>query len=179
MVLSDITLSSEDFRQVEWEKILEKCDHTICEYYASRFFKAARAAKDEDEVVQNVYEFLGHVTSPMLRSESDSEPFTPCAINPDGSRSAISRDFNNQQLDLLKELAPTIQDTELRARIADIVWERKRDYQMAKLAIRSYLESAQSLEDPQAWSRPFQRIERAYRIAIRLGKKKFFSGKCS
>ncbi|MCY7273123.1 MAG: DUF4209 domain-containing protein [Phormidesmis sp. CAN_BIN44] len=110
----------------------------------------------------------------MLRSESDSEPFSPSSVMADGSRSVILKDFSDQQLTLLKELAPSIQDSELRARIADILWERRRDFQMAQLAITSYLESAQRLEDPEHWFLPFQRIQRAVRIAARLGRDKSF-----
>ena len=158
MALSEIVLSLEEFSQVDWEKIIEQCDRKGCESYSHHFFEAA---ENEVATAQDVYEFLGHVTSTMLRSESNSEPFSPSSVMADGSRSVILKDFSAQQLTLLKELAPSIQDSELRARVADILWERNRDFQMAQLAISSYLESAQRLEDPEHWFSPFQRIQRA------------------
>lgn len=174
MALFEIALSLEDFRQVDWEKIVEQCDRKDCASYSHHFFDAAKAARDEATVIQHVYEFLGHVTSPMLKSESDNEPFTPVAVMADGSRSSIPKDFSEQQLTLLKEIASSIQDSELRARIADILWERKRDFKMAQLAVNSYLKSAQRLEDAEHWVLPFQRIQRASRIAVRLGKNNDF-----
>ena len=176
MVLMNIALSLENFREVDWERIIEQCSSRNCDSYSFDFFNAATAAKDEDRAIPAVYEFLGHVTSPMLKSESDSEPFSPCFVMPDGSRSTIPKDFSDLQLDLLKELAPTIQDSELRARIADILWERKRDYQMAQLAVRSYLKSADYLEgaEEKNWFWTFQRIQRAFHIAVRLGKNNDF-----
>ena len=174
MALFEIALSLESFRQVDWEKIIEQCDRKDCASYSHKFFDAAKVEKDEATVIQAVYEFLGHVTSPMLKSKSDNEPFPPVAVMADGSRSAIPKDLSDQQLALLKELVPTIQDPELRARIADILWERQRDFQMAQLAVRSYLESAQRLEDPEHWLLPFQRIQRGVRIAVGLGKNNDF-----
>jgi len=171
MALSEIVLSLEELSQVDWEKIIEQCDRKGCESYSHHFFEAA---ENEVATAQDVYEFLGHVTSPMLRSESNSEPFSPSSVMADGSRSVILKDFSDQQLTLLKELAPSIQDSELRARVADILWERNRDFQMAQLAISSYLESAQRLEDPEHWFSPFQRVQRAVRIAAPLGKDKPF-----
>lgn len=174
MALFEIALSLESFRQVDWEKIIEQCDRKDCASYSHNFFDAAKVEKDEATVIQAVYEFLGHVTSPRLKSESDNEPFPPVAVMADGSRSAIPKDLSDQQLALLKELVSTIQDPELRARIADILWERQRDLQMAQLAVRSYLESAQRLEDPEHWFLPFQRIQRGVRIAVGLGKNNDF-----
>jgi hypothetical protein len=174
MALLDIVLSIENFSQVEWETIIEQCHPKECRLYSSCFFNAAKAAQNEAKVVQDVYEFLGHVTSPMLKSESNHEPFTPVIVSADGVRSTIPKDFSDLQLNLLTELASTVNNPELRARIADILWERKRDFRMAQLAVHSYLESAQLLENPEQWFSSFQRIQRAVRIASRLGKNNDF-----
>jgi tetratricopeptide (TPR) repeat protein len=174
MALVDIAISIESFRQVDWGKIIEQCDRKDCAVYSHHFFDAAKAAENQPEVIQDIYELLGHITSPMLRSDSDNEPFHPRVVLPDGLRSAVPKDFSDQQLNLLLEMAPNLQDPELRARIADILWETKRDFKMAQIAVASYLESAQNLEDPEQWTFPFQRVQRAVRIAIRLGKNNAF-----
>jgi hypothetical protein len=175
MALSKIFLSLENFRQSNWDQIIEQCEQKDCEFYSDHFLKAAEISKNENKTTQDIYEFWGHVTSPLLNAESDSEPFSPQIISADGlRRSAIPKDLSDQQLALLKQLAPTIKDPELRARAADVLWERQRNYQMAQLAVDSYLESAQRLEDSKSWFLPFQRIQRAVRIAARLGKNKPF-----
>lgn len=175
MTLSEIELNIENFKQIDWEKIIDRCERKDCSSYYFRFNDAIKEAKDEARVIQDVYEFLKHITSLMLHSESDNKPFRPSFVAANGFRSTMPEDFSDQQLALMKELVPTIQDADLRARIADILWERtrgekKRDFQIVKLAIKSYLESAQLLEHPEYWPLSFHRIERAFRLALRLGK---------
>lgn len=174
MALSEIVLNLEDFSLMHWEKIVEQCERKDCAMYSQCFFDAAKAAKDEAAAIQNVYVFLGHVTSAELKPESSSEPFQPVVVTVNGSRSALPKDLSESQLALLKELAPSIQDAELQARIADILWERNRDFQMAQLAVHAYLESARCLEDLEQWFLPFERIQRAVCIAARLGKNSNF-----
>lgn len=174
MVLQNIVLSLEDFNHVNWDEIIKKSDKKICETYNRSFFATAKAENTDSQITKSVYEFLGHITSPMLKSESDKEPFFPLVILRDGSRSSIPKDFNEQQLTLIKQLAPNIEDPELKARIADILWETQRDFEMAKIAVNSYLESAKRLEDPENCFYAFPRIERALRIAARLGKNNEF-----
>ena len=175
MTLSEIELNIENFKQIDWEKIIDRCERKDCSSYYFRFNDAIKEAKDEARVVQDVYEFLKHIASLMLHSESDNKPFRPSFVAANGFRSTMPEDFSDQQLALLKKLAPTVQDADLRARIADIVSERTREekkeyFQIVTLAIKSYLKSAQLLEDPESWFLSFQRIERAFRLALRLGK---------
>lgn len=174
MALSDIVLNLEDFHQVNWQKIIEKTEHKEYGVYSRRFFNAAKAVKADNQVEGSVYEFLGHIASPMLNANSDDNVFSASVILPDGSRSAIPKDFNKEQLILIKELVPTIQDAELKARMADILWEVNRNFQMAQVAVNSYLDSAKRLEDPQQWFLPFERIQRAFCIAVSIGKDNHF-----
>lgn len=85
-------------------------------------------------------------------------------------RTAIISDFDESHLNLLSDVVTEIIDPELRARIADVLWIRKRDFRMGQLAVSSYLESAKRLEDPRHWVATFERIERALQIAIRQGR---------
>ena len=48
---------------------------------------------------------------------------------------------------------------------------RKRDFQMAELAVEGYLRSSESFENPEHWPDAADRIERATRIAVSLGPK--------
>lgn len=112
----------------------------------------------------------------MLRAESVTEPFGPLFVMPD-SRSAITDDFTDNQLDVLGEIVTDIPDPELKSRIADVLWIRKRDYKVAQLAMESYLDAATVLEDPENWTQCAERIERAFRLALMLGKKAEILGK--
>src|SRR5260370_167806 len=68
-----------------------------------------------------------------------------------------------------------VNDPELRARLADLVWFRKRDHHCAELAIASYLESALILEAGPVFQFSVQRIERALRLAVLLRNQPLFA----
>ncbi len=168
MALTDFSLRFEDVEGIEWEDCIQNNDESQYSVYSGIFFRESE--KSENEVEQYFYELLGHVTSPMLRSDSDNEPFSPVVVMPDGSRSAIPRDLNKEKINFLTQLAPTVKNSEIRARIADIIWEDSRNSQMAQIAVSAYLETAKRLESSETWVTPYQRIQRAIKIAIRLGR---------
>jgi hypothetical protein len=68
----------------------------------------------------------------------------------------------------LNNWASEISDAELQARVADVLWTKKRKYQMAQLAVDSYLKSADILEHPEHWTSCVDRIERAIRLAKQI-----------
>jgi hypothetical protein len=79
-------------------------------------------------------------------------------------------DFDDDAIGALKECLPLIEQAELRARIGDIIWVARRDYEMAKSAVAAYLETAILLEDPDMWPPAMERIERAAQVALALGR---------
>ena len=162
MPLSDIILTKEDFAQSDWQNVIADSQERECQIYSTKFFsKASEADKLGDTKAREVFRLLGAITFSSLRSDSRDEPFASRIVN----------DFSDAHLDLLKELVPEISDPEMQARVADILWVRKRDFRMAQIAVKAYLESARNLENPQEWSSGFDRIERAINLAALLGKK--------
>jgi hypothetical protein len=85
------------------------------------------------------------------------------------SRSASIDDITEPQLALLHEVITGEQDPEITARIADILWIRRRDFRMAELAVKSYLASAEILKLSRPWIVRTERIERAVGLAASLG----------
>ena len=81
-------------------------------------------------------------------------------------------DISNEHLELLKQFVSEIQDPELRARIADILWYRRVDkaFQFAELAVDSYLDAATGFDRLEASHDRYLRIERALQLAARLDK---------
>lgn len=73
---------------------------------------------------------------------------------------------------------PTVKDTEVRARAADLLYQRsvgtggKRDFRAAVLAVESYLEEATDCETrPGRWGNAEHRVGRAFEIAVELKNK--------
>lgn len=167
---SNIELTLEDFRNIQLRKILEQSKKKDCSDYNSLFITKAKDAENTgDEKAHLVYRILADISSMSLRSDNYKEPFGPMIVM-DGGRSAIVDDFSESQLAILRKLVEEIDDPELRARIADVLWIRKRDHKMAETAIDSYIESASILEDPRHWLDCYHRIERAFRLAVSLGE---------
>ncbi len=163
MLLKNIPLTKDDFKELQWAELIKKSDKKVCRCYSPIFFAKAHEAEAAGEIkTTEMFALLGSVTSMILNSESLTEPLTPTFLMID--------DISSEHLKVLSEIVFDIPDPEIRARIADILWIKKRDFQMAELAIKSYLESAIVLEDPKQWTYCAERIERAFRLGASLGK---------
>ncbi len=163
MLLKNIQLTKKDFEELQWGDLIKKSDKKVCKCYSPIFFTKAHEeeAAGEDKN-RELFALLGSVTSMTLKSDSLREPLIPTFVKID--------DISDEHLNILSEIVFNIPDPEIRARIADILWIRKRDVRMAELAIKSYLESAIVLEDPKRWTYCAKRIERAFRLGASLGK---------
>lgn len=167
---SDTPLNREVFQRVRWEEAVRESAKKECQRYSGLFFSKAKDAEGaNDKEAQETFTVLGGITSMMLNADSREEPFSPMMILSTG-RSAALEDFTDNHLDALKEVVDETTDPELRARITDVIWCRKRDHRMAKLAVRSYLESAASLRSNDNWLSELKRVERAMALAAELGR---------
>jgi hypothetical protein len=90
------------------------------ELWFSELAAAARQAP-EGSLQQQVLQALATSTSAMLVAGNWSEPFEP-AMRWEGRRSLVPADLTDDQLELLARVAPLIEHTTLRARIADVCW---------------------------------------------------------
>ena len=131
----------------------------------------AEAHEAGDEEAQNVYTVMWAATSLFLKDPANiSNPFCPMLVGPE-FRTAELNDFTDEHIAVFRQLLPKIQDSDLLARIADIVWVRKRDYQVAEQAVSAYLESARRLEDmQQPWPSCLERIRRAVTLSVLHGR---------
>lgn len=170
MSLKNNLLEKKDFEGLQLDEIIKKCDRKECERYFLPFFNKAVEAKAAGEAMtEEIFALLGCATSMRLKPNSLNEPFTSMSVL-QNSRSAITDDFSEDHLKFFGKIVLDISDPELRARIADILWVKNRDFHAAELAITAYLESATILEDPVQWRACAKRIERAVRLAASLGR---------
>lgn len=156
------TLTKEIMEQYGWQKMIAGCEKKERFQYCSLFCaRAAEAREVGDHTAQEVFSVLGRATMVAVRSDSRHDPFPEDWL----------LEFTDEQISLFRELALGAEDAEVRARFADLVWERRHDHEMGRLAVDSYLESALLLEDPHHWTGCAKRIERATNIARLLGPK--------
>jgi len=150
-------LTKDDFINSHWLDVINSSERKDCPAYNMVFWKKAQEAKEAGNVrEQAVFELLAAVTGAAINPESTEESFAE-----------IFQNLTDEHLDFLAEIAPEISDPELQARVADILWVRRRDYRMAQLAVTAYLQSATELEDPKKSNQCFIRIERALRLALK------------
>ncbi len=159
----NITLSKDDFINCNWEEVIKNSEEKTCSHYSPLFLsKSQEVGKQGNTQLQTILAILSGITYPKLKSESPEQPFYYMDF--------INK-ISNDHLAVLKESVLEISDHELKGRIADIIWIRTRDYQMAKIAVDSYLESAQLLDNPDCWTASLERIERAIRLAYQANQK--------
>lgn len=168
MALKNIPLTIKDFNSISWEEIISGCQEKECEWYSDKFY--AKAKEADNEKTEEVFSLLGAICSFHFKPDNKNEPFGPMMVVSTG-RSAIPDDISDAHLQVLQELLPQVKDSEMRARIADVLWIRKRDFRTAEVAIESYLESATTIENPESWVAGFERVHRAFRLSVHLGKR--------
>lgn len=154
----NLPLTKDDFMNACWQDAIDDSEQKDCRTYSSKFWKKAQQAQQSGNFrEQSVFGILATVTGVAIKPESTEEFFAD-----------IFKNITDEQLYFLAEIVTEISDPELRARVADILWVRRRDYRMAQLAIPAYLQSASTLEHPEHWSHCFHRIERALRLARKI-----------
>ncbi|WP_019501164.1 DUF4209 domain-containing protein [Pseudanabaena sp. PCC 6802] len=158
MPLLSPPLTKDDFINSDWQDVVNSSDRKICRSYHSIFWQKALQAKESGRTrEQNVFEILAYLTSVDIKPETTEEFFANQFQN-----------LTDEHLDFLAGIAVDVSDSELQARIADVLWAKRRDYRMAQLAVTAYLKSATQLADPEKWTHCFDRIERSLRLARRI-----------
>jgi hypothetical protein len=101
----------------------------------------------------------------VLSGDLGTGPLKPMMDTRRG-RTSIPEDLSGEDLDELEALIRGVSDEELLARIADVLWTRRRNHAHARIAIDAYLKSARRLE-----AKPWQcvvRLKRAQAFAFML-----------
>jgi hypothetical protein len=144
-----------------------------CHVYSDTCFRAAREAGDvSDSQREALFALLGRVTFLSLRADSATTPFSPMPSGPLKSEAPMSLQviIDDEDIDLLAAAPPSIEDVELQARVADVLWVIRRNVEFARAAISAYLASARRLEHPEHWTQCESRLQRALKLALLIGK---------
>jgi len=151
-------LTKQDFINSGWKEVVNSSERKECLSYRMTFWNKAKQAEAAVNIREQIlFEILAFVTGAAIKPELNDEFFGEVFSN-----------LAEEYLNFLTEIAPEISDPELQARVADILWVKNGNYQMAQLAVEAYLESAKQLEDPQKWTRCVDRIERSLRLARKI-----------
>ena len=155
----DFTLNKKDFAESDWKETIEEAEPKVLEFYS---LKLAQKARNENDERKAVLELLAVASMSHLNTDKTHDPIS----NAD--------QLSDEDLSFLLDIVAEVNNNELQARIADILWIRKRNYKMAELAVSSYLASSKELENFEHWSYAVNRIERALQLAAMLGNKELY-----
>ena len=170
MSIGEIPLSKSALMEAILEGVPASTQQHRCDEYFVPFGKRAEVLEADGRMpLAAAFRFLGVISSLRLRSDVSQQPFEPLFAMR-GARSAVLDEISDEQIAVVDECASDVSDPELRARLADIVWIRKRNHQLARTAVSAYLDSGKRiLADPYE-SHAIVRFERALQIAAELGK---------
>ncbi len=138
----DVQIAPEDFEECGWKEVLEGTSREGCSKMSHAFSQAAREAINEGRLSHGkVLWLLADACSMMLKPDSINEPFAPMFVM-GGKRSALPEDFSDEDIEFFAQIVDSVDDTWLRARLADLVWlrQQKRDVRFALAAIDAYRE---------------------------------------
>jgi hypothetical protein len=169
---ANLAVTVNDFRACGWKEALQNIAEDDFGYSArwTALSKAARSAMEADRQTHaKALWLLADACSMMLRPGSLTEPFTPFAVFHD-RRSALPEDFNAEALSFFGQVIELVDDSLLKARLADLLWlvGNPRQVQYALAAIDAYRIVPLT---PEVWVRDGQKCwERAFALALTLGK---------
>ena len=142
MNIGDIHLTAAALADAIAENVQGAAGRRECDDYFVPFGKRAEALDAEDKPeLADAFRFLSLVTSFRLKPDNEHEPLVSWFTNGAG---VLSIDhLTDEQLAVVAQVVSAATDAELRARLADLVWIRKRDYNLAQVAVAAYTESAE------------------------------------
>jgi hypothetical protein len=148
----------------EIEQAAASASQRISHAYASAMRQLEQQHPDRNwKLLAQIFDFL-------FRPHNVVEPFAPMMVA-EGKRSLMPADLTEEDLAALAAGFPALTDPELRSRIGDLLWLRRKDSAAARAAIEGYIASGRRMEELEHWTTSAERYERAIRLARQLGKK--------
>lgn len=169
MPLDWALISSEALTTIDFDRLVDSVEHRECIAYGEELSRVEREEAHWTPAQRECLRFVSQVLTMMLRPEQPSEPYGPLVAFGE-RRSSIPADFPKAELLGLQAWTTSLSDPELRARLLDVIWIQARSFPAARGAVDAYLASALRLEHPKEWTACQNRLERALRLAARLGK---------
>ncbi|TEO55205.1 DUF4209 domain-containing protein [Pseudomonas aeruginosa] len=137
---ADLIITEQDFAECNWKSALANEEREGYSSMWQAFSSAARKASEDDRPSHGkALWLLADACSMMLSPKSLNEPFRPFMVI-EGRRSVVPDDLSESDIAFYAEIVEAIDDSWLKARVADLVWlkQRPRDVRFALAAIDAY-----------------------------------------
>lgn len=163
MLLNETDVSIKELREVDLDAIIQKSKNKLCDSYSWLF---------SEEKPSKACSVIASLCSMILNIDNPNIPFS-AMFTVDNKTSARPGLFTDQTLDALLEFYPEINDAELRARTADLLWVEKRGaIAPALCAITAYIDSANALISTEDWFYAFKRLNRSLQLSTKFRKQR-------
>ena len=138
-----MTLTKSDFENYRVNEVLAQSESTFetFSYFSICGDEAKRHENAGDETGAALFRLFGCLSSMYIELNDSNASLKPLWISAEGNRTCIPDDLSEEDLTFLSDIAHVVTELPMRARIADVLWLRKRDHKFARLAYQSYLES--------------------------------------
>lgn len=159
-------VSANDLLSSDWQEKLSASGHREFTWYRGLLLGISRERNAAgDSLGERVYGFLSAIASLHFKADERRVPYAAYMIRPDGSRSFSVDDLVSSDLDALSGIVEDIRDANFQARIADILWLRRKDRHAATIAIQAFLRFCKETEDIKRWVIYIDQLTRAVRIS--------------
>ncbi len=161
-------LTREDFLFSDWQERIVAGRYVECSQYADVFREIINGLKESEEprketIVEALSILMGLCIFPYFTDSNDD----PLHIKQTG----LAEKIDAPLLDIFESILSDIKDSDLRARIADVVWLVGKRGKVLSVAAEAYLESAKCLLNPEDWVQSVERLKRAVDLSRRMGKR--------
>lgn len=119
----------------------------------------------------HIYKLLRNISSLCERFERGTPIFSPRFVLADGRRTFSEEDLLENDYDLLSSLDLKRIPLELQVKIADLLWIKKHNYDMAKFSVTAYFQLYENTFDTEHWPTCIEYIKRAITLAQKIGDK--------
>jgi hypothetical protein len=163
------TINEDSISDPRWrERVAELEDLPRYKMSDALLEKARESRGAGESAMEALYIVLGGICSYHYDGADPLEPYGPFIILTTG-RSAMPSDLRGSDLDALAVMVSAIAVASLRARVADVLWIRRRDHTAARAAVEAYVEASKTRGEH--WQpESLDQLERAMQIVALLGK---------
>ncbi len=166
-------LTMEFVRRVPWRTLLKgsaSSYHNLETFFRER---SREHGNRKDEPSAQLYSMISQICSFHMRLDRADEPFGPLVEMSTG-RSMVPGDLTEANLAVIEAFRSEVSEPLLGARLADVLWLRKRDRLQAQWAIDQYLKLAKERlldtdRETGAWLDGHKFLKRASQLWMQLG----------
>lgn len=151
----EFSLDRKDFLESGLNFEIENIEESSSFAYSSALYSAASRATDPKKA--EIFRLLALLMTDPLRLDTPNSPLA------DADR------FSDHHLTFFENILADVSDEEIAARIADLLWIRKKDYKKAEVAIDLYLKCSSEINLAN-WTQTSNQIERALQLASSINR---------